>query len=693
MRTLIRIIVSPIFLSLIPFLIICFTVPVGLNKYSLKFSGKSIFPENYFVLYDDLDNDGSSEKIVAFDQNYTTAITIQNEDGFLDQWNFKGSFDFWFKTCLFIAGDKDGNGQKELYVFTLNKDTVFLHCISDFRKPDLSIKNRVIAITGAGNLSPDPFIIPADMDDLDGDSVRELIFGISTGFSRYPRNVFAYYVSKDSLVKSPESSYFISSILQTDINNDGRKEIIPYGYATSNVSRENAKYHDHSSFLMVLDQNLKFLFEPVEFTGKYSVLAPIFLKRTADENLTPAWFQTSASNEINPTLYFINNSGKITDSVSTNKLNIIGPKDLRAFHAGNGLLQVNLNNDLGLFNIDFKLIKTIPGLKLCQMIFRDFDTDGKVEILAIDTENSKISIFREGFKQPVSVTADPAITGPILVSVNIRKRSVTDISFQSGINHYLLHYGKSVAYPFNYLYYPGIYLSILVFALAIKSIQKNQSRKKYETEKRIAELQLAMIRNQLDPHFSFNVINSIICSVEFRENGQAATQLRQFANMYRNMLLTAGATRRTIDEELDFCNNYLLLEKTRFREKFNYNISVAEEIDRNLLIPKLLIQIHAENAIKHGLASLEVGGILNIELLINKGDLIIEITDNGIGREKSSAQEKTSTGKGLESMQELYSVYNKYYNEKISSQILDLHDNQGNPAGTKVIISIRKQNE
>jgi len=346
-----------------------------------------------------------------------------------------------------------------------------------------------------------------------------------------------------------------------------------------------------------------------------------------------------------------------------------------------------------LFNNDFKLIKTIPGLKQSALIFQDFDSDGKVEILVTDTEKSKISIFREGFIHPVSAAAELSVGVPVLVSIRICSRSVTEISFQSGINHYLLRYGKSSAYPFNYLYYPGIYLSILIFALAIKSIQKNQSRKKYETEKKIAELQLALIRNQLDPHFTFNVINSIIYSVEFRENCLAAEQLRQFADIYRNMLLSAGSTRRTIDEELDFCNNYLLLEKTRFKEKFNYCITVSKEVDRNLLIPRLLIQIHAENAIKHGLSALEKGGILNIELKNSKGTLIIEITDNGIGREKSSSREKTSTGKGLETMQELYSIYNKYYSEKISSQILDLYDNHGKPAGTKVSISIRKQNE
>jgi hypothetical protein len=70
------------------------------------------------------------------------------------------------------------------------------------------------------------------------------------------------------------------------------------------------------------------------------------------------------------------------------------------------------------------------------------------------------------------------------------------------------------------------------------------------------------------------------------------------------------------------------------------------------------------------------------------GALIIDIVDTGIGRNKAGSQQKISTGKGLEIMNELYSVYNKYYNEKVSSQITDLFDSEGVPSGTKVTIRI-----
>ncbi|HLP72917.1 MAG TPA: hypothetical protein VK155_08455, partial [Bacteroidales bacterium] len=272
MKRIFRFFASPVFLSLFPFIIICSFVPFGFRKYLLKPESKINLPENQYVVYEDLDYDGISEEIFAFSVNNTTALSIYKEGRIVDQWNFKGSYDFWFLHCLFISGDSNNDHKKEIYVFTLYHDTILLHCISDFSKSELSIKNRFISATGNGLKSADPFIIPAEMDDLDGDGIKELIFGISSGFSIFPRNVFAYYISKDSLIKSPESSYFISYILQADFNNDGRKEIIPYGYATSNIGPEKAEFHDHSSFLMVLDQNLKFLFRPIEFKGEFSIL-------------------------------------------------------------------------------------------------------------------------------------------------------------------------------------------------------------------------------------------------------------------------------------------------------------------------------------------------------------------------------------------------------------------------------------
>ncbi len=154
-----RFLTSPYILSVIPFLAIVIILPLRFNKYLLESVNSVILSKNSYIWYDDLDNDGSSERLLVFDLNNSAGLTISNDNGIIDQWNFKGTFDFSLKTCLFITGDRDNDGKKEVYVFTLLNDTVLLHCISNPEDPLLSIKNRFIAVAGPGIKKPDYLIL------------------------------------------------------------------------------------------------------------------------------------------------------------------------------------------------------------------------------------------------------------------------------------------------------------------------------------------------------------------------------------------------------------------------------------------------------------------------------------------------------------------------------------------------------
>lgn len=686
-----NLVTSPVFLSLIPFLVIIIFIPFRFSKYLLKTESEITLEKDTYVWHNDLDNDGLSEKLAAFDKDNSTGITISNINGVIDQWNMKGSFGFASKRCLFITGDKENDGKKEVYIFTLLSDSILMHCISDLKSGSFSFENRLVAVAGKGIKGPDPYIIPAEMDDLDGDGIKELIFGIGSGFSHYPRNVYAYYISKDSLAVSPESSYFIFNIVQFDIDNDGEKEIMPYGYAASNVAPENALYHDHSSFLIVLDQNLNFRFSPLEFRGKYGGLTPF--AKTTDTGNSLAVLYNPPSEKSKSRVYSVNSDGTISDSLQL-PFNAISCLSISDTSTGNvEYIFSGSGKEIALYSDDFKLLKLLKTGAHVSLKKLDIDADGGDEIVMQDKENEKLVIYRPGLANPVSADIELSDPGESIITLNTTDSSGPVISVQTGQRHYYIRYSLNPAFPFYFLYYPLIYLFILGFALLIRNVQKNQMKRKYETEKKISELQLALVRNQLDPHFTLNVINSIIYSIETSNKRKAGDGLRRFANLYRNLLMSAGSTQSKISEELDFCNDYLLLEKMRFGDKFNFHISISDDVSRDALIPKLIIQIHAENAVKHGLSEMESGGLLDIDLRLIENELRIIITDNGIGREESGKQKKISTGKGLGIMDELYSVYNRIYDDKVSSEIIDLFNEDGSAAGTRVIIRIRRKNE
>jgi sensor histidine kinase YesM len=233
----------------------------------------------------------------------------------------------------------------------------------------------------------------------------------------------------------------------------------------------------------------------------------------------------------------------------------------------------------------------------------------------------------------------------------------------------------------------------------MQRIQKRQILKSYETEKKITELQLSLVKNQLDPHFTLNALNAIVHAGRNNKIDKVEEGLIRFAGLYRNMLITAGELHRSLEEELTFTENYLALERLRFADAFDYKIHVHPEVDPSMMVPKMIIQVYAENAVKHGLAPKESGGKLRIAVSTSPISTEIVISDNGMGRGYAASEEKkhsetyTSTGKGLVLMKEFYDLYRRYYNRTIESKITDVFDPDGSPAGTSVLISISLRHE
>jgi LytS/YehU family sensor histidine kinase len=237
--------------------------------------------------------------------------------------------------------------------------------------------------------------------------------------------------------------------------------------------------------------------------------------------------------------------------------------------------------------------------------------------------------------------------------------------------------------------YAGIYLSILLFTLFVRRVQRIQIQRRYDTEKSITELQLKIVRNQLDPHFVLNAINSIMGSVYKQKKEEAVEHLQQFAQMYRSMVLSSDKITRTLTDEMAFTENYLKMEQFRFNMKFQYTFAIDPAIDKTVEVPKMIVQSYTENAIKHGLVCRkEGGGILEIQAHQDDHQLILTIKDNGRGRKEAVKAGSNSTGKGLEMMNNLYDLYYKITNRKINAEISDLADGDGNPTGTSVKVTI-----
>jgi ligand-binding sensor domain-containing protein/two-component sensor histidine kinase len=240
----------------------------------------------------------------------------------------------------------------------------------------------------------------------------------------------------------------------------------------------------------------------------------------------------------------------------------------------------------------------------------------------------------------------------------------------------------------------GGLLAAIVSASIIGFLYSEQLRRKKViaegNAKKMTQLQINSMKRLIDPHFTFNAINSIAAMVYKENREEAYTYFTKFSKLIRSVFDASEETTRTIKEEMAFIEDYLDIEKMRFKERFDYKIEIAPQVNYDWKIPKMIVQIYVENSIKHGLIARDSGGMIEVKLDTDANFLIIKVRDNGIGR-KSGMQNKTnpdSLGRGTSIMREYFNLLNKYNEQKITSETIDLKDADGHPAGTEVQVFI-----
>ena len=221
---------------------------------------------------------------------------------------------------------------------------------------------------------------------------------------------------------------------------------------------------------------------------------------------------------------------------------------------------------------------------------------------------------------------------------------------------------------FNYsLIATLIILSGLVFFI-FRTLKKVQVKNK--------KIELQSLRREMNPHFIFNSLNSVNQFIATNNELEANQYLTKFSKLMRGVMENSTEDFIPFQQELDLLQNYLSLEKTRFTDKFNFDISVDENLNQqNLLIPGMLIQPFLENAISHGLRYRTEKGFLKLHFEKENQYLKIAIKDNGIGIEESKKQktihQKNREGRGMKNTLERIRLLNDLYKKEIRCSIKD----------------------
>lgn len=166
------------------------------------------------------------------------------------------------------------------------------------------------------------------------------------------------------------------------------------------------------------------------------------------------------------------------------------------------------------------------------------------------------------------------------------------------------------------------------FNVMAHRIQELMNQNTYEQqEKRKSELKA--LQSQINPHFLYNTLDSIIWMAEGKKNEEVVLMTASLARLLRQSIGNEDEL-VSIGQEIEYCRSYLTIQKMRYKDKLEFDIDIAPEI-KNVKIIKLVLQPIIENAIYHGLKYKESMGFLQVKGYKKCENAVIEIIDNGVG--------------------------------------------------------------
>ena len=159
----------------------------------------------------------------------------------------------------------------------------------------------------------------------------------------------------------------------------------------------------------------------------------------------------------------------------------------------------------------------------------------------------------------------------------------------------------------------------------------------------LSEARLEALRHQIQPHFFFNTLNTVVMFARNGDTRAVVKLLTDLSSLLRYSLEESESDEATVQEEMEFLRQYLAIEQVRFGER----LRVTWDVDPNVArvgIPRLLLQPLVENAVRHGLARIATTAELSIRCRRVNRELVLEVEDNGPGMETSANSNRTGIG-------------------------------------------------
>ncbi|MBF1014545.1 MAG: histidine kinase [Lachnospiraceae bacterium] len=210
-------------------------------------------------------------------------------------------------------------------------------------------------------------------------------------------------------------------------------------------------------------------------------------------------------------------------------------------------------------------------------------------------------------------------------------------------------------------------------------------------EKRKSEFD--SLQAQINPHFLYNTLDIIVWQIENEKQSEAVHTVTALARFFR-LSLGKGKNIVTVKDEIEHVKNYLMIQHMRFKNKFDYEFDIAEDV---LELPslKLMLQPLVENAIYHGMEFMDGDGMIMVKAWREEDELYLSVADNGLGMTEDKV-EMILTGKSTSGNGRGSGIGVKNVNERIKlyfGEAYGLTIDSEPDEGTTVIIHLPAKDE
>ena len=218
--------------------------------------------------------------------------------------------------------------------------------------------------------------------------------------------------------------------------------------------------------------------------------------------------------------------------------------------------------------------------------------------------------------------------------------------------------------------------------------RERERRREEALKSEIQRLEHSALHAQMNPHFVFNSLNSIQYFILHNDVRQAATYLSRFARLIRTTLRSSVRGQHSLSDEITMLDGYLELEQLRFKDVFEYRVTVDPDLPtETIMVPPLLIQPFVENAVLHGFKERSEGGLIEVHIGGTAALLEATVTDNGVGIEPTHRTGDDSLG--MKITRQRLSLLTGKKQKGLSLDVAPIYLPNGSLGGTRVTLKFR----